>query len=51
MAVEIGAGIDIGLGICIGEGCEVFPPGPVLLIITEDDLYLQTEYGDNLTTE
>ena len=51
MAIEIGAGVDIGFGICIGEGCEVIPPAYNQLIITENDDPLVTENGYYLTTE
>lgn len=46
MDIEIGPGIFIGPGIIIGS-----EPVPILLIITEDGLNLQTESGDDLTTE
>ena len=47
MAIQIGPGISIGPGINI----ESPAAAPVVLIITEDGLDLQTESGDNLTTE
>jgi hypothetical protein len=50
MAIVIGPGIVIGAGILIGSG-EAPPPQPVALLITEDGLDLQTEVGDDLTTE
>jgi hypothetical protein len=46
MAVEIGPGIDIGPGVFIGD-----EPVRSLQIITEDGFDLQTESGDDLTTE
>jgi hypothetical protein len=47
MAIEIGPGISIGSGINI----ESIPPSPIMLIITENDLDLQTESGNDITTE
>jgi hypothetical protein len=46
MAVEIGPGIDIGPGVLIGD-----EPARSLLIITENELNLDTESGDDLITE
>jgi len=46
MDIEIGPGITIGPGIFIGS-----EPIPILLIITENGFDLQTESGDDLTTE
>ena len=51
MAIDIGPGILVGFGICIGEGCEVIPPALVSIIITENDDPLVTENGYYLTTE
>ena len=47
MAIEIGPGIELGPGFIIGY----LEPTPVLLIITENGVDLQTESGDDLTTE
>jgi len=47
MAIEIGPGITIGSGVEISST----PPPPILLIITESELDLQTESGNDLTTE
>jgi len=49
MSIVIGPGIVIGSGIFIGSG--EAPVQPILLLITEDGLDLQTEVGDDLTTE
>ena len=46
MDIEIGHGITIGPGIFIGS-----EPVPILMIITENEFDLQTESGDDLTTE
>jgi hypothetical protein len=46
MAIEIGPGIEVGPGITLGD-----EPVRSLLIITENDLDIQTESGDNLITE
>jgi hypothetical protein len=50
MAIVIGPGIVIGAGIVVGIGSGP-PPQPILLLITEAGLDLQTEVGDDLTTE
>jgi hypothetical protein len=47
MAIEIGPGITIGAGVEISS----FPPSPILLIITESELDLKTESGNDITTE
>jgi hypothetical protein len=47
MAIEIGPGITIGAGVEISS----FPPLPILMIITESELDLQTESGNDITTE
>jgi hypothetical protein len=47
MAIEIGPGITIGAGVEISS----FPPPPILMIITESELDLQTESGNDITTE
>jgi len=49
MSIVIGPGIEIGAGIFIGSGDA--PVQPVMLLITEAGLDLQTEVGDDLTTE
>ena len=46
MAIEIGPGIEVGPGIILGD-----EPVRSLQIITENDLDIQTESGDNLITE
>lgn len=46
MAIEIGPGIGIGPGVFIGD-----EPVRSLLIITEDELNLDTESGNDLITE
>ena len=50
MAIVIGPGIVIGAGIVVGIG-DGPPPQPIALLITEAGLDLQTEVGDDLTTE
>jgi hypothetical protein len=47
MAIEIGPGITIGAGVVISSS----PPPPILMIITESELDLQTESGNDITTE
>jgi hypothetical protein len=49
MSIVIGPGIAIGAGILVGLG--EAPVQPILLLITEAGLDLQTEVGDDLTTE
>ena len=46
MAIEVGPGIDIGPGVFLGV-----EPVRGLLIITENELDLQTESGNDLITE
>jgi hypothetical protein len=50
MSIVIGPGIVIGAGIVVGIG-DGPPPQPIALLITEAGLDLQTEVGDDLTTE
>jgi hypothetical protein len=47
MPIEITPGITITAGLTFESGT----PQPAMLLITEDGLDLQTEVGDNLTTE
>ena len=47
MPIEITPGITITAGLTFASGT----PQPVELLITEDGLDLQTEVGDDLTTE
>ena len=49
MSIVIGPGIVIGAGIFIGLG--EAPVQPIMLLITEAGLDLQTEVGDDITTE
>jgi hypothetical protein len=47
MPIEITPGITITAGLTFESGT----PQPVAIMITEDGLDLQTEVGDDLTTE
>jgi hypothetical protein len=47
MSIEITPGITITAGLTFESGT----PQPVEIMITEDGLDLQTEVGDDLTTE
>jgi hypothetical protein len=47
MPIEITSGITITAGLTFASGT----PQPIMLLITEDGLDLQTEVGDDLTTE